>query len=343
MNSDRGNTSNRRKLIWLIVLPIAILALLSVMGIYYVTGMSGGSYSGARPPLTEDEAEIRDRLRDHLEVLAGDIGERNTLNYKQLQESANYIENTLEGFGYEVSSQEFTADGKSVRNIEVEITGASLPQEIVVIGAHYDSARGTPGADDNGTGTVAVLELARLLKGRSMTRTVRLVLFPNEELPFFGTEYMGSLVYARRSQERGEKVVGMLSLEMLGYYSDEDGSQNYPSPFSYFYPSTGNFVAFVGNLSSRPLVRKCVGSFRRHTKFPSEGAAAPGRITGVGWSDHWAFWEQGYQAVMVTDTAFFRNMYYHTPEDTPDKIDYEGMARVVSGLRHVVADLADME
>lgn len=308
-----------------------------------MTGMPGHSYSGTLSPLTEDQIEIRDRLKRHVETLAGDIGERNTVRYKELEQSASYIEEVFKDLGYRVLTQNFEADNRVVRNIEAEITGKTRPEEIVVIGAHYDSARGTPGADDNATGTASVLELARLLKGQTLARTVRFVLFVNEELPFFGTEHMGSWVYARRSHELGERIIGMLSIEMTGYYSDVEGSQKYPFPFSYFYPSTGNFIAFVGNLSSRSLVRKCVASFRNHTKFPSEGAAAPGEIKGVGWSDHWAFWQEDYQAVMITDTAFFRYKYYHTLKDTPDKIDYTNMARVVSGLRYVILDLADTE
>lgn len=343
MNFAQENTSTRRTLIWLLVLSLAIIILFVIAGIYYVTGMPGRSYSGTLPPLTEDQIKIRDRLKRHVEILAGDIGERNTVRYEELEQSAGYIEEVFKGLGYRVSVQSFEVDNKVVRNVEVEITGKTRPEEIVVIGAHYDSARGTPGADDNATGTAAVLELARLLKGQSPARTVRFVAFVNEELPFFGTEYMGSWVYARRSSGLGEKIAGMLSIEMAGYYSDVEGSQKYPFPFSYFYPKIGNFIAFVGNLSSRSLVRKCVESFRKHAAFPSEGAAAPGRITGVGWSDHWAFWQEGYQAVMVTDTAFFRYKYYHTSGDTPDKIDYPNMARVVSGLRGVILDLAGTE
>jgi Iap family predicted aminopeptidase len=132
----------------------------------------------------------------------------------------------------------------------------------------------------------------------------------------------------------------MLSIETIGYYSEVSGSQNYPFPFSYFYPTTANFIGFIGNFSSRRLVRRAIGTFREHTRFPSEGLAAPGGVTGVGWSDHWSFWQEGYPAIMVTDTALFRYDYYHTPQDTPDKLDYARTARVVTGLTRVVADLA---
>ena len=150
---------------------------------------------------------------------------------------------------------------------------------------------------------------------------------------------MGSLVYALACRQRRENVVAMISLETIGYFDDAKGSQSYPPPFSLFYPSTGNFIAFVGNYSSRRLVRRSVASFRRHTEFPSEGAALPSFIPGVGWSDQWAFWQAGYPALMVTDTAPFRYPDYHRPSDTPDKIDHERMARVVDGLEAVVREL----
>jgi Peptidase family M28 len=210
------------------------------------------------------------------------------------------------------------------------------------VGGHYDSVLGSPGANDNATGTAAVLELARLLAGQQLARTVRFVAFVNEEAPFFQTDAMGSWVYARRSRARGEQVVGMLSIETIGFYSDVVGSQHYPFPFGLFYPRTGNFIGFVGDIASRALVRRSIAAFRQHTPFPSEGVAAPGWMTGIGWSDHWAFWQEGYPGVMVTDTALFRYAPYHTREDTPNRMNYDYMARVVVGLARVVTLLADV-
>src|SRR5262249_21271394 len=161
-----------------------------------------------------------------------------------------------------------------------------------------------------------------------------------EEPPYFQTPAMGSAVYARRCRERGEKVVAMLGLETIGYYTDRPGSQRYPFPFGLFYPKTGDFVAFVGNTGSRALVHRAVAAFRAGAPFPSEGAAAPAALQGVGWSDHWSFWQEGYPAVMVTDTAPFRNPDYHTPRDVPDRLAYAPMARVVAGLVRVVEALA---
>jgi hypothetical protein len=162
----------------------------------------------------------------------------------------------------------------------------------------------------------------------------------NEEPPFYLTGEMGSLVHARLARQRGEAIVAMLSIETVGYYTDAERSQHYPFPFGLLYPSQGNFVGFVGNLGSRGLVRRAIGAFRRAAAFPSEGLAAPAFIPGIGWSDHWSFWQQGYPAAMVTDTAVFRYGPYHTKADTPEKVSYDALARVVAGLERVVADLA---
>jgi hypothetical protein len=302
--------------------------------------MPGRSYDGPLKPLSAAETAMRDRLRGDVRTLAGEIGERNVWRYGALQRAADHIEGELRGAGLAVTEQPYTAQGKVVRNIEAELPGNGAAAGIVVVGAHYDSVFGSPGANDNASGTAALLELARFLAGRPLPRTVRLVFFVNEEPPFFQTSLMGSLVYARRARERGEKIAAMLSLETIGCYSDAPRSQYYPFPLSLFYPSTGNFIGFVGNIGSRRLVRRAIDTFRRTTPFPSEGAAVPGGITGVGWSDHWSFSRMGYPALMITDTAPFRNPYYHTRGDTPDTIDYERTARVVDGLAAVVRELA---
>jgi hypothetical protein len=305
-----------------------------------MTTMPGSFSSGDLAPPTELESELAKRLERHVRALAGDIGERNVFRPGSLEQAAQLLEASLAGVDDRVESQRFEVRGVSVRNLEVERTGRSRADEIVIVGAHYDSVPGCPGANDNGTGVAAVIELARLLARRGLSRTVRFVLFVNEEPPFFTTGDMGSVHYARRCRERGERVVAMLSLETMGFFSDEEGSQQYPFPFRYFYPSRGNFIAFVGNLASQGLVRRSVASFRRQASLPSEGAAVPGWITGVGWSDHWSFWEQGYPGVMVTDTAPFRYAEYHTPLDTPDRVSYGHLARVVAGLEQVVVELA---
>jgi hypothetical protein len=308
--------------------------------------MPGQSHQGALPPLTVPQQSLRDALRRDVRELAGNIGDRNALNqYPNLCIAAEYVRQSLARAGYRVYLRDCSPDmpalrGRECHNLETQILGARQPDEIVVIGAHYDTVVGTPGANDNASGVAALLALARSMTHRHSGRTVRFVAFANEEPPFFWSRNMGSAVYARHCRARGERIVAMLSLETIGYYTDAPDSQRYPTKLlGWFYPTTGNFVGFIGNTASRRLVWDAVDSFRRHTQFPSEGAALPGLMGGVGWSDHWAFWQAGYPAIMVTDTAPFRYAWYHAAQDTPDKLDYDRLARVVSGLDDVVADL----
>jgi len=292
------------------------------------------------PPLTAEEETLRLRLTKHVAVLAGDIGERNLWHYDALKQAARYVTAQLEDLDYTVAPQEYQVEGKSVVNLIAEIKGDSLPEEIIVVGAHYDSAAGSPGANDNATGVAAVLEMARLLAGRETARTVRFAAFVNEEPPFFQTARMGSLVYARAARRKKEKILAAISLETIGCFFDNPGSQNYPPPLGLVYPDRADFIGFVGNLSSSLLLRRTLASFRRHASLPAQGLAAPSIVTGVSWSDHWSFWQEGFPAVMVTDTALFRYPHYHAGSDTPDKIDYPRTARVVSGMARVVLDLA---
>jgi Zn-dependent M28 family amino/carboxypeptidase len=298
------------------------------------------SYQGPLPPADEPLQSLAAELRRHVADLAEEIGERNVLRRPQnLAKAADYIEAELAKSGYEVNRQEYEVSGVSCRNLDAEIPGTTRPEEIVIIGAHYDCVVGTPGANDNGSGVAAMLALARRFCRQRSDRTLRFAAFVNEEPPYFQTDEMGSRVYARRCRQREEKVTAMLSLETIGYYSDAPGSQKYPPPVGLLYPSTGDFIGFVGNTRSADLVRQVAAVFRQHEPFPSEGAALPDFIPGVGFSDHWSFWQEGYPAVMVTDTALFRYPHYHEPSDTTDKIDFEQMARVVRGLAKVVSAL----
>jgi len=303
--------------------------------------MPGNSYQGPMPPATDELRAMEQELQAHVYTLGGEIGERNVFHYDKLIISAEYIRAEFRKLGYKVNHQAYEVFGKICENIEVEVRGTDRADEILVIGAHYDSVQGSPGANDNGTGVAALLVLARAFVQTPMSRTMKFVAFVNEEPPFFQTQDMGSWVYAKRSRRQGENIILMLSLETIGYYTHEPQSQRYPPPLSLIYPSTGNFLAFVSNIGNGSWVRKAIGIFRGHASFPSEGAALWGGMPGVGWSDHWAFWEEGYPAIMVTDTAPYRDPYYHTAHDTPDHIDYESLARVVSGLHRAIADIAN--
>jgi Zn-dependent M28 family amino/carboxypeptidase len=322
-----------------IVIGAAVVALAVAGATRYVVAMPGRSFRGHPPSLTSEEHATRQRLERHVEVLGRTIGERNVWSERALEAAAAYVGRTFKEVGYRVTSQPYEVCGTTVSNIEVEVRGNGERDQVVVVGAHYDTVLGAPGANDNGSGVAAVLELARRFTNRQPRRTIRFVAFVNEEPPFCFTADMGSKVYASRCRARGDRIVAMLSLETIGYFSDERGSQRYPFPFGLFYPRTGNFIGFVGNLSSRPLVRRSIAAFRRAATIPSEGTAAPGYLPGIYWSDHWSFWRERYPAIMVTDTAPFRYPFYHTNEDTPDRVDYDRLTRVVTGLDTVVTDL----
>ncbi len=305
--------------------------------------MPASSFDGPWSPLSENEARLMSELERDIRTLAEDIGDRNVFAHENYLAAADFIEESLREAGYEVARQAFETEGRRVYNLEAQRRGSADPERILVLGAHYDSVAGTPAANDNATGVAALLATARDLAEAEPELTVRFVAFANEEPPFFQTEKMGSLVYAREARQRGDDIAGMISLETIGYYSDEPGSQRYPPPFQWIYPDRGNFLAFVANVRSGGLVREGIRAFREHAKFPSEGASVPGFIDGVGWSDHWAFWQEGYPAFMVTDTALFRYPYYHTPRDTPDKLDFPRMTRAVDGLIAMTRELAGAE
>lgn len=322
------------------LLPIGTLLGLLVVAacaLWYMVAMPARSYAGAFQPRPE-EAALADALRRHVQAIAS--REHNLRHPQALEAAAQEIERTLRAMGYAPAAQAFEVGGTPVRNIELEVPGAARAGEIVVAGAHYDSVIGSPGANDNGSGVAALLELARLMRGTAPARTVRFVWFVNEEPPYYQGDDMGSRRYARRSRERGENIVAMYSLETIGWYSEAEGSQRYPFPLGLLYPARGNFLGFVSNLGSRALLRESLAAFRRHAEFPSEGVAAPTAIPGVAWSDHASFWEQGYPALMLTDTAPFRYPWYHTAQDTPDKVDYARLARVVRGLHAMLREIS---
>ena len=317
-------------------IAIAVTAILALLWCFGVR-MPGKIISKAAP-LSPDEVALREELRANVQKLAGEIGERNLWHYAQLNAAADFIEKSFSRAGLYPRRDTYEVHGQACHNIEVEIPGAR--PEILLIGAHYDSVFGSPGANDNGTGVAATLALARRFAGRRTDHTLRFVAFVNEEPPYFLSDEMGSFVYAGRCKARGDKISAMISLETIGYFSDAPNSQRYPSPgLGIFYPKIGNFIGFVSNVQSRTLLRRVVALFRKHAKIPSEGAALPAFIPGVSWSDQWSFWRNGYPGIMVTDTAPFRYPHYHSSSDTPDKLDYDRFTLVVSGMEKVIEDL----
>ncbi len=330
----------KRRLLKFILALVILLPLASFIGWKLMIEMPGSSYQGALPALGAQEVSLRDELRRDVEHLAVTIGDRNLSRYPWLCDAAKFIEFELLAAGYEVDRQTYQVREQDCFNLQVEIPGRTLPKEIVVVGAHYDTYPGAPGANDNGSGTAALLALARRFAKTKPERTLRFVAFTNEEPPYFHQQEMGSWIYAWNCSQRKENLTCVISIETIGYFSDEPGSQQYPPPFGAVYPDVGNFIAVIGDVGSRKLVRDVVASFRRHAAFPSEGGAVPSVVPGAGWSDHWSFWQAGYPAVMITDTAPFRYPYYHTADDLPDKLDFDRMALVTAALEKVVAEFA---
>jgi hypothetical protein len=329
---------------WIAVGGVLVLAVAGILSPIGYAVMIGVKSTVDRPVMDEtargDIEALGGRLMHHVWVLASEIGERNLFRPEGLRAAAGYIRQAWRRQGFSVSEEAFEVLGQRCVNLFVEHRGSSRSGEIVLVGAHYDSLFGTPGANDNATGVAVLLELSGILKHAIPTRTVRLVAFVNEEPPYFHTEQMGSRVHARNARSRGEKIVAMLSLETLGYYAQAPGTQRYPFPFGAFYPATADFVAVIGNLASRRLVVEFLRHFMLATDFPVEGAATLPWIPGVDWSDHWSFWKEGYPAVMLTDTAPYRYPEYHTPQDLPEKLNGREFARAAHGIMEAVRRLA---
>lgn len=281
------------------------------------------------------------RLRSHVVKLAGEIGARDLFrnNNRGLKASSDYIGSELKSYGYKVEYQEYPSAGVKVKNIIAAKPGLSAPDEIIIVGAHYDSCD-NPGADDNASGVAGVLELARRLAAKPSARTVKFLAFVNEEPPFFRAKDMGSFVYASEAAGKKDDIKGAIVLEMIGYYSDAPFSQHYPPLIGVFYPNKGDYPALVSNFHSRGLAWKIRDSFKSAAAQPLETAILPAMIPGVDFSDHRSFWKYGYPAVMFTDTAFYRNPNYHKQTDTPETLDYSRMALFLDGLEKAVLDLA---
>lgn len=294
--------------------------------------------------LSPEEERIKKRLRQHVARLATDIGTRNTRRPEALETAAQWIEKTLQGTGLQVRTQRFrTADGNEARNVEAAIAGSDFSAPCLIIGAHYDSVD-CPGANDNASAVAALLEIARAISAKGKPRnTIRFVTFANEEPPYFGSDDMGSWVYARELVRKKTDVLGMICLEDIGFYTTEPGSQTMPHPLSAIYGNdVGNFVAICGNAQSRDLVASFLKAFRTNCNFPSEGLAAPQELVpDITLSDNRSFWRAGIKALMVTDTVFLRYPHYHKMTDTADKLTYSAFARVTAGLSDSVWTLTN--
>lgn len=326
--------SRKRRTFWravVLLLPL-MLAGMAVYGWYRLTQPF---VAATAVPLSGLAGAEAGRLEKHVKKLATDFPDRTFDNLTRLEGAASYIESELSALGLKVENQRFNANGRPYRNLVVKL-GPDTPQ-VLVIGAHYDVAGEQPGADDNASGVAGLLELARLLKNQTLTQRLELVAFTNEEPPFFRTPHMGSAIHAASLKRAGKTAALMLSLECIGYFSDEAGSQSHPLRLlDSMYPTTGNFIALVGYYEDGTVARKVKAAMKSASDLPVHSINAPGFVVGVDFSDHLNYWNEGFVGMMVTDTAFYRNKAYHTPEDTPDRLDYRRMAKVVDGVRAVV-------
>ena len=330
----RDKPKRRRLRKWLLIANLILWGAVAIILLLITQPMSS--------PMPNEQAQLNvspDRLKTHVQMLSETFAPRDYTNTENLDRAAAYIKQTFEQTNGRVSEQPYKANGRSYRNVIASFGRES--NERIVIGAHYDVCMPLPGADDNASGVAGLLELAPLLGQSELPIQVELVAYTLEEPPFFRSEAMGSAVHAASLKQQGLTVRAMFSLEMIGYFSDEPGSQKFPNPIlKLFYPSRGNFIAVVGNFGQIGLVRKVKRAMRSTTLLPVHSITAPGWLPGIDFSDHLNYWQQGYPAVMITDTSFYRNEHYHTAEDTLEKLDYNRMAKVVQAIHATILELS---
>ncbi len=285
---------------------------------------------------------FENELRADVSFLSETLGPRNPVHHASMTAAAEWIEKRWISQGYEVKRQTFLVAGKECSNLEIEIPGRRFPSEIIIVGAQYDTWPESPGANNNGSGMAVLLKLSDMLKEQRPDRTLRIVAFTTQEPPYDNTESMGSLRYARRCKERGEKIRVMLCMDAIGIYKDDPNTQKLPFPFSLFYPNRGNFLAFIADLESRTCVIEATRGFKKGSAFPIEAGSAPRWVKGVSWSDHLSFWKYGYRGIQITDTGAFRSFSHTTSDDTMEKIDFGALARIAVGMYSSVLEFATM-
>jgi Zn-dependent M28 family amino/carboxypeptidase len=320
-----------------ILLIVLIYPNYSILKIKFTTSQK---FTMPQPSWNKEEQN----LFNHVKHLSETIGSRSFSEPSKIALASDYIADILRSHGLNPVLQNFMVGKTTFSNIIITMDGQSVPEEIIVIGAHYDTVLGTPGADDNASATAMLLEIARIMAGSTPGRTLKLVFFVLEEPPNFGTTNMGSRIFARRAREKNMDIRAMISLEMVGYFSDRKGKQGFPLPLmSLFYSNTPDFIGVVGNLKSKALVKQVKIGLKAGCSVPVENLTAPSIVPGVSLSDHASFWKEGYPAVMITDSAFYRNPNYHQSTDTTDTLNYQTMAELLKGLIHVARDLSAVQ
>ena len=284
--------------------------------------------------------QIQNNLNKHVKYLSEAIGARNLEHYMSLNKTSRYIQNQMKEYSTEPTFQTYKCRRKEVQNIIFEKLGDRFPEEIIIVGGHYDSVLDSPGADDNATAIAALLELIRLMQNFRNQRTIRFVAFTLEESPYFASGKMGSQVYAKSCYERKENIVCMIALEMLGYFTDEPMSQQYPFPEMLMtYPERGNFIAVVGNKPSEQLTKQFANCLKETSLIKTVTLIADASVPGIDLSDHSSFWKYNFPALMITDTAFYRNPYYHTTEDKIEHLNFKILANLVYALTAAIKNV----
>jgi hypothetical protein len=293
--------------------------------------------------MPEELVAIESTLRDDVAYLSETIGPRNPSHYDALVLSADWIRSRWSAYGYEVLEQHFDVEGMDCENLEVEIRGRRAPSEIILLGAQYDSWPESPGANNNAGGVAVLMQVSEMLRGYEPDRTIRLVAFTTQEPPYSKTEWQGSVHYARRSHDREEDIRVMMSMDAIGVYKQDAGTQTLPFPFSLLYPDRGNFLAFIADLGTRARLVEATRGFNRASSFPLEAGAVPRWVKGASWSDHASFWDFGYPGIQITDTGAFRSAAHTTSDDTMEKMDFAALARVAVGMYGAVVELATIQ
>lgn len=340
-------TNRDRQLVpWMLLgLPLGLAVSVAAGLLLWTVGDSRGERPAEqrKAGLERAPGKVEQRLRDYVVTLSERVGERSAAKPEGARAAALFVESTLgvHNIGYPVRRREFDAGGQTWSNLEAVLPGKDRTGGEIVIGAHYDTVEGSPGADDNASGVAVLLILAERFAGRSQERTIRWVAFCNEEPPWFQSENMGSVRYAAELKREGVPVAAMISLESLGYFRDEPGSQKYPEPLAKLYPDTGNFLAVVSDVANQRLVEFAWKALRETGLLPTEKGAFPESLPGVGWSDHWGFWKSDFPGIMLTDTAPYRNPHYHRETDLPGTLDYVRLGKVVDAVERLILRLSN--
>jgi Zn-dependent M28 family amino/carboxypeptidase len=324
---------------WLLIVGLALLGALGGVWALLTQPVISPGPSLPAPPVSPDN------LRAHVETLCGPLAPRDSEHPENLDRVAEYVRREFERAGGEVSEQAYQVGAKTYRNVIASFGPAAKEgEEIVVVGAHYDAFGEFPGADDNASGVAGLIELAHLMGAGPPATRVELAAYTLEEPPYFRSEQMGSAVHAASLKARRVGVRAALVLEMIGYFSDAPASQGVPHrALSWLYPSRGDFIAVVGDFGQIALTRRVKAAMRRTGLIPVRSINAPGSLPGIDFSDHLNYWRAGYRAVMITDTAFYRNPNYHTPRDKPGTLDYNRLAATVRAVHAAVIALAEAD